>query len=106
MLPSSHLGFLNVRTDGRRKDRHNREVQTVLAGLLASGVTRWCMHHVNDGGMDHTLPLTLGGRWYDIAYEAPDGEIFLIEVMRLIHARGPATCEDGTPWQKERSSSP
>ena len=101
MLPSPNLPFLNVDTDGRRKNRHNQEILTLVRLLRTSGVKDYCMHHINDGGMVKTLPLTLGGKWYDIAYVAPDGEIFLIEVMRLKHARGPARCADGSSWRKE-----
>lgn len=106
MLPSSTLPFLNVATDGKRKDRHNREILIIARLLQASGVKDFCLHHVNDAGMDRTLPLTLGGKWYDISYVAPDGEIFLIEVMRLKYARGPVACEDGSRWPKEKQNSP
>lgn len=41
-----------------------------------------CLHHVRDAGMTYDLPLTLDGKWYDISYVAPDGEIFLVEIMR------------------------
>lgn len=56
--------------------------------------------------MNHSLPLSIDGKWYDIAYEAPDGELFLVEVMRLKYARGAVTREDGTKWPKENQNSP
>ena len=102
MLPSSSLGFLNVTTDGKKKDRHNEEVLFFSRLIQRAGIKTFCLHHVNDAGMDRSLPLAVGGRWYDIAYVAPDGEIFLIEVMRLRYARGPAMLEDETPWLKRK----
>lgn len=106
MLPSSSLPFLNVATDGKKKDRHNREILIISRLLQASGVKKFCLHHIDDGGMDHTLPLAIGGKWYDISYVAPDGEIFLIEVMRLRYARGMPATETGEPWQKQKPPSP
>ena len=106
MLPSATLPFLNVSTDGKRKDRHNREVLIVARLLRASGVKDICLHHIDDAGMNHALPLAIGGKWYDIAYVAPDGELFLIEVMRLRYARGDVTREDGSRWRKEKQNSP
>lgn len=100
MLPSAKLGFLNVKTDGRKKDRHNREVLFLSQLLQAAGIKDFCMHHVNDAGMNKNLPLTLNGKWYDIAYMAPDGEVFMLEIMRVKTARGPATLADGSPCQK------
>lgn len=100
MLPSAKLPFLNVKTDGKKKNRHNREILFLSRLLQASGVSDFCVHHVNDAGMNRNLPLTLGGRWYDIVYVAPDDEVFMLEVMRVKTACGPAAAEDGTPWQK------
>ena len=100
MLPSAKLPFLNVKTDGRKKDRHNREVLFLAQLLLGSGVTDYCLHHVNDGGMNRNLPLTLAGKWYDVVYVAPDGEVFMLELMRVKTARGPACLEDGTPCRQ------
>ncbi len=105
-MPSSVLPFVNVATDGRKKDRHNREVLLLLALLRSAGVKDFCLHHVDEAGMNRHLPLAIDGKWYDIAYVAPDGEIFLLEVMRLKYARGPAVREDGEKWQKEKQSSP
>lgn len=102
MLPSAKIGFLNVPTDGRKKDRHNREILFLARILAAAGVTDYCLHHVRDGGMNKALPLTLAGKWYDICYVAPDGEVFMLELMRVRTARGPAALEDGTPWQKQK----
>ena len=106
MLPSSVLPFLNVATDGKKKDRHNREVLIIARLLQASGVKEFCLHHVDDAGMNHALPLALGDKWYDISYVAPDGEIFLVEVMRLKYARGLPAREDGSTWRKEKQNSP
>lgn len=50
--------------------------------------------------MNKALPLSIDGKWYDISYVAPDGEIFMIEIMRVKFARGPVTLEDETPWQR------
>lgn len=97
MLPSSKLPFLNVKTDGRRKDRHNREILFLSQLLQAAGITDYCLHHVNDAGMNRNLPLTLAGKWYDLVYVAPDGEVFMLELMRVRTARGPACLEDGSP---------
>jgi hypothetical protein len=105
MLPSSTLPFLNVTTDGRKKDRHNREILIISRLLQASGVKDFCLHHIDEAGMNHSLPLMIGGKWYDISYIAPDGEIFLIEVMRLKYARGMPATEDGKTWQKQKPRS-
>jgi hypothetical protein len=102
VLPSSLLPFLNVSTDGKKKNRHNREVLLIARLLQNTGVKDFCLHHVNDAGMNKNLPLSLNGRWYDIAYVSEDGEVFLIEVMRLRFARGPALMEDGSKWRKEK----
>lgn len=100
MLPSSVIPFLNVATDGRRKNRHNREVLFFSHLLHGAGISDFCLHHVDEAGMNRNLPLTVGGKWYDIAYVAGDGEVFLVEVMRARFARGPMTLEDGSPWRK------
>lgn len=102
MLPSSKLGFLNVKTDGRRKHRHNEEILFVSRLLQGAGITDYCLHHVNDAGMNKDLPLCLDGKWYDISYIAPDGEVFLIEIMRVRTARGAAVNEEGVAWRKEK----
>lgn len=100
MLPSANCTFLNVGTDGRKKDRHNKEILFLAKLLRSAGVSDYCLHHVKDGGMNKALPLTLAGKWYDISYVSPDGEVFMIEIMRVKTARGPAAAEDDTPWQK------
>lgn len=41
------------------------------------------VHHIRDGGLSTEIPLFLDGRLYDIGYICPDGEVFLIEVMRV-----------------------
>ena len=91
MLPSASLGFLNVKTDGRRKNRHNEEILFFSRLLQSAGVKDFCLHHVNDAGMNRALPLTIGNKWYDIAYVSGDGEIFLVEIMRLRTIYDPAT---------------
>jgi len=102
VLPSSILPFLNVSTDGRKKDRHNREVLLIAQLLQSTGVKNFCLHHINDAGMNKNLPLSIDGKWYDIAYVAGDGEVFLVEVMRARFARGPMTLEDGSKWRKPK----
>ena len=82
MLPSSVVPFVNIATDGKRKDRHNREILFFSRLLREAGTKKMCLHHVRDAGMNYDLPLTLEGKWYDISYVAPDGEIFLVEIMR------------------------
>jgi len=82
VLPSAALPFINVKTDGSLKDRHNREVMFFVRLLRSEGIRDLCMHHINDAAMNKDLPLTLRGKWYDIVYVAPDGEVFLVEVMR------------------------
>lgn len=80
---------LVVLTDGKAKDRHNREVMRVLALLRADGVQHFALHHIRDGGQDPQVPIALQGKYYDIGYIAEDGEVFLIEVMRLnLHGEG------------------
>lgn len=91
MLPSSKIPFLNIKTDGRHKDRHNREIMHVLGLLKASGITQYCIHHIDDAGLNHDLPLSLKNKWYDISYVAADGEIFLVEVMRTRTTFKPAS---------------
>lgn len=83
LQPSSVVPFLNVKTDGRAKSRHNAEVARVLRLLRADGVKDYRLHHISDVGYDKTLPLSLDGKFYDVAYRNPDGEVFLIEVMRV-----------------------
>lgn len=95
MLPSSKIPFLNVKTDGRRKERHNREILFVLGLLRQAGITDYCLHHIDDAGMDRALPLTLKGKWYDISYVSGDGEIFLIEIMRLRIKKTKEPAEEG-----------
>lgn len=106
MLPSHEFGFLNVPTDGRKKDRHNKEI-LFLAGLLnRAGIAHLNLHHINDVGLDKSLPVKLGRKIYDITYVAPDGELFMIEIMRVKYAKGPARMEDDKPWQKDAPHSP
>lgn len=82
-LPSAVCPLLNIFTDGRSKDRHNREVMRVLGLLLGDGISRYNVHHIRDGGLEKGIPLFVDGRLYDIGYICPDGELFLIEVMRV-----------------------
>ena len=100
MLPSAKLGFLNVKTDGRKKTRHNQEILFFLNLLLSAGVKDYCVHHVTEAGMNRSLPLTLAGKWYDISYVAPDGEIFLVEIMRLRKYYDPEYVDEGPECQK------
>lgn len=51
--------------------------------LRKDGVKIFNMHHVRDGGLCRELPIALDGKYYDISYLSEDGELFLIEVMRV-----------------------
>lgn len=102
MLPSSTLPFINIETDGKAKDRHNREILFFSRLLQAAGTKKICLHHVNDAGMAYDLPLTVGKKWYDIAYVAPDGEIFLVEIMRIRQIYDPKKSAEENQWQKEK----
>lgn len=82
-VPSAVCPLLNVLTDGRSKARHNREVMRILELLRGDGVQRYNLHHIRDGGLEKDIPLFLDGHLYDIGYICPDGEAFLIEVMRV-----------------------
>jgi hypothetical protein len=77
------MSLVSVYTDGCAKSRHNREVVRLLRLLLGDGVQVYNMHHVRDGGLCKDLPLMLDGHCYDISYLSDDGELFLIEVMRV-----------------------
>lgn len=81
-IPSSFLPLLSVNTDGKAKDRHNREVSFVLRALQKAGIKTYSLHHIRDGGVEKSLPLMKAGKWYDISYVSGDGEIILVEVMR------------------------
>lgn len=96
MLPSANLPFLNVKTDGKAKDRHNREVLFFARLLRAAGIKNLCLHHVDDGGMNRDLPLTFKGKWYDVVYVSPDGEIFMVEIMRVRQLFEPAIPTGGS----------
>ena len=82
-LPSLVTPLVSVLTDGRSKSRHNREVVRLLRLLIGDGIRTFNMHHVRDGGLCRELPIALDGRFYDISYLSDDGELFLIEVMRV-----------------------
>lgn len=90
MLPSAKMGFLNVTTDGKRKDRHNKELLFWLEKLLDSGCCHYSLHHIKEAGVNKALPLMHGGKWYDLSYVAEDGEVFLVEIMRV----GVIYCDD------------
>ena len=90
VLPSAKLGFLNIKTDGKRKDRHNKELLFWLERLLDAGCIHYSLHHLREAGCTKSLPLQLGGKWYDLSYVAEDGEIFLVEIMRA----GVLYCDD------------
>lgn len=81
--PSSSLPFLNVRTDGAHKKRHNDEVMFVIGTLIKNGIKDYNLHHINDANLVKWLPLQKNGKFYDISYINSKGEIILIEVMRL-----------------------
>ncbi len=106
MLPSSVLPFLNVATDGKRKNRHNEEILFFSRLLLQAGTKKMALHHVRDAGLTANLPLTLNGKWYDISYVAPDGEIFLVEIMRTRKIYDPKAPIEEWQWQKDESNSP
>ncbi len=81
--PSSSLPFLNVRTDGVRKKRHNDEVRFVIGTLIKNGIKDYNCDHISDGNLVKWLPLQKNGKFYDISYINSKGDIILIEVMRL-----------------------
>ncbi len=101
MLPSHHFGFLNVKTDGKKKNRHNQEILFLTKLLKQAGIKFINIHHVNDVDLDKFLPVKIGNKIYDITYVAQDGELFMVEIMRIKYAKGPLKMEDDTPWQKE-----
>lgn len=82
-LPSGVVPLVSVFTDGRSKDRHNREVMRLLHLLREDGIKIFNLRHVRDGGLEKDLPIALDGHFYDISYISDDGELFLIEVMRV-----------------------
>ena len=82
-LPSEVVPLVSVFTDGRSKDRHNREVMRLLHLLREDGIKIFNLRHVRDGGLEKDLPIALDGHFYDISYISDDGELFLIEVMRV-----------------------
>lgn len=57
----------------------------VLRLLRIDGVTDYNVHHIRDAGLSPDLPIALNGKFYDIGYKSRDGEMFLIEVMRVSH---------------------
>lgn len=83
MIPSSQFPFLSVCHDGKHKRRHNQELTFMVSLLRKAGISKINMHHVNDVGLDSSLPIEQDGKFYDIAYENKEGEIFLIELMRI-----------------------
>lgn len=84
-IRSALFPFLEVRTDGRAKQRHNEEVLRVLGLLKRDGVQSYTLHHIRDAGLSSDLPIALGGKYYDIGYKSRDGEVFLVEIMRVTH---------------------
>lgn len=82
---SAVLPLLTVSTDGKAKEVHNREVMRVLRLLRADGTKRYILHHVCDGGQDQSIPIALDNKYFDIGYINDDGEIFLVEIMRVTH---------------------
>ena len=51
--------------------------------LREDGIKIFNLRHVRDGGLEKDLPIALDGHFYDISYISDDGELFLIEVMRV-----------------------
>ena len=84
-VPSEVVPLVSVFTDGRSKDRHNREVMRLLHLLRGDGIKIFNLRHVRDGGLEKDLPIALDGHFYDISYISEDGELFLIEVMKVTH---------------------
>lgn len=41
------------------------------------------LHHIDDVGLNKLIPLKIGKKIYDFSYVSRDGEMFLIEVMRI-----------------------
>jgi|APCry1669189204_1035204.scaffolds.fasta_scaffold168215_2 hypothetical protein len=83
-VPSAEMPFVNVLTDGGHKDKHNREVMFVLTALKKAGVKRYNLMHVNDAGLDGSIPMAYQNHFYDIGYMSTEGSLFLIEVMRIL----------------------
>lgn len=79
-LPSVYFPFVNVMTNGKRKDTHNSEVQFLQKLLLDAGVSRIRIDHVKELNLDKDLPLTWNGKRFDIAYQNHEGNTVLIEV--------------------------
>ena len=102
MLPSKTIPFLSVETDGKAKDRHNREILYILDLLLKSGVKVFCTHHVNEAMADKRLPMAIGAKWYDISYVSGDGEIIMLEIMRTRSYFDPEFYEREKKCQKQK----
>jgi len=85
VTPSVIFPFVNVRTDGKPKLRHAEEISFILSLLKLAGIREFRAEHIYDGGYNQEVPTSKNGKVYDIGYIAPDGEIFLIEIMRLTY---------------------
>jgi len=85
VTPSAALPFVNIRTDGKPKLRHANEISFILSLLKLSGVREFRAEHIYDVGYSKEIPTSKNGKVYDIGYKSRDGEIFLIEVMRLTY---------------------
>ncbi len=83
MIPSSAFPFLLVCTDGAHKERHNDEVMLILSLLKKSGIREYNLHHIRDAGLNREIPIAAGKKIYDIGYCSLDGELFMIEIMRV-----------------------
>ena len=83
MIPSSAIPFLNVCHDGRHKERHNKEIAFSVGLLKKSGVREYNIAHIDDAGLSKEIPIVLNRKIYDIGYCSSDGEVFLIEIMRV-----------------------
>lgn len=81
--PSSAFPFFSVATDGKHKKRHHEEVLFLIGLLKKQGMQDYNLHHIDDVGLNKLIPLKIGKKIYDFSYVSRDGEIFLIEVMRI-----------------------
>lgn len=82
MIASSSYPFLCVCHDGKHKTRHNKEVMFILSLLKKAGVREYNLHHIKDAELSGEIPIVKNRKIYDIGYCSPDGEVFLIEIMR------------------------
>ncbi|MDP2105882.1 MAG: hypothetical protein Q8J76_07795 [Desulfobulbaceae bacterium] len=55
----------------------------ILSLLKWSGITEFNLHHIQDAGLNKEIPIQRGKKAYDIGYCSQDGELFMIEIMRI-----------------------